>query len=100
MRSRRTIGLLSLTLLSVLLLTACPSQTTIGKINSNPDKYFNKEVGIAVDDGTGSIWVVSRSGGVPTKGARVGVKGRVLNGFNFGGRNFGTVIEESEHRSR
>ncbi len=117
MHSRRTTGLLTLTLLSVLLLTACPSRTTIGKINANPDRYVNKEVGIAgnvqdsygaaflggaykVDDGTGSIWVVSRGGGVPSKGARVGVKGRVLNGFNFGGRNFGTVIEESEHRTR
>ncbi len=117
MHSRRTIGLLSLTLFSVVLLTACPSQTNIGKINSDPDRYRNKEVGIVgnvtdgfgvsfvggaykVDDGTGSIWVVSKGGSTPSKGARVGVKGRVLNGFSFGGRNFGTVIQESEHRTK
>jgi hypothetical protein len=117
MRSKRTIGLLTLTLASVLLLTACPSQTTIGKINRDPDRYVNKDVAIIgnvtdsygvtfvggaykVDDGTGSIWVASRGGNVPSKGARVGVRGRVLNGFSFGGRNFGTVIEESEHRTR
>jgi len=31
-----------------LLLTACPSQTNIAKINANPDRYRGKEVGIAV----------------------------------------------------
>ena len=117
MRSYRTVGLLTLTLCSALLLTACPTQTNIGKINRDPDRYANKEVGIAgnvtdsygvalvggaykVDDGTGSIWVVSRGGGVPSRGSRVGVRGHVLNGFNFAGRNFGTVIEETEHRTK
>jgi len=32
---------------ATLLFTACPSQTTIRKINANPDRYRNKEVGIA-----------------------------------------------------
>jgi len=117
MHSRRKVGLLALTLASVVLLTACPSQTNIGKINRDPDRYRNKEVGIVgnvtdsygvaivggaykVDDGTGSIWVVSRGGGVPSRGSRVGVRGHVLNGFSFGGRNFGTVIEETEHRTK
>jgi hypothetical protein len=117
MRSRRKVGLLALTLFGTLLLTACPSQTSIRKINNDPDRYRNKEVGIVgdvvdsygasfvggaykVDDGTGSIWVVARGGSVPSRGAKVGVKGRVLNGFSFGGRNFGTVIQESDHRTK
>ncbi|HYP01074.1 MAG TPA: hypothetical protein VER76_12850 [Pyrinomonadaceae bacterium] len=118
MRSRRKVSILALTLLCVFLLTACPSKTNIGKILDNPDRYRDKEVGIMgtvedgygvplvggaykVDDGTGEIWVVSRrNGGSPRKGARVGVKGRVLQGFSFGGRNFGTVIEESDRRSK
>ena len=103
----------SVILAAVLLLTACPSQTTISRINADPARYRNKEVGIVgtvkdsygalgqgayeLDDGTGRIWIITRRG-VPSRGARVGVKGRVVNGFNFGGRNYGTVIEETDRR--
>src|SRR5215204_5685187 len=61
---------------ATLLFSACPSQTNISKINRNPDRYRNKEVGIAgrvtdsygalgvgayeIDDGTGRIWVATR----------------------------------------
>ena len=99
----------------ILLLTACPSQTNIAKINANPDRYRNKEVGIAgrvtdsygvlgagayeIDDGTGRIWVATRTG-VPSRGARVGAKGYIHSGFSFAGRNFGTVLEETDRRSR
>ena len=117
MRSRRKVSFLVLTLLCVSLFTACPSKTNIGSILDNPDRYRDKEVGITgtgedgygvpfvggaykVDDGTGEIWVVSKRGGAPRKGARVGAKGRVLQGFNFGGRNFGTVIEETARRTK
>jgi len=100
---------------ATLLFTACPSQTNISKINRNPDRYRNKEVGIAgrvtdsygalgvgayeIDDGTGRIWVATRLG-VPSRGSRVGAKGYVHNGFNFAGRSFGTVLEETDRRSR
>ena len=117
MLSHRKVSLLALTLFSVLLLTACPSKTNIGKILDNPDRYRDKDVAVAgnvedsysvplvggaykVDDGTGEIWVVSRRGGAPRRGAQVGAKGRVLQGFNFAGRNFGTVIEESDRRTK
>jgi len=100
---------------ATLLFTACPSQTTISKINRNPDHYRGKEVAIAgrvtdsygamgvgayeIDDGTGRIWVASRLG-VPSRGSHVGAKGYVHNGFNFAGRSFGTVLEETDRRSR
>ena len=99
----------------LLLLTACPSQTNISKINADPDRYRGKEVGIAgrvtdsygipgagayeIDDGTDKIWVVTRRG-VPSRGARVGAKGRVHTGFSFAGRSFGTVMEETDRRSQ
>jgi hypothetical protein len=98
-----------------LLLTACPSQTNIAKINADPDRYRGKQVGIAgrvtdsygvlgagayeIDDGTGKIWVATRRG-VPAKGSQVGAKGYVHNGFSFAGRSFGTVMEETDRRSR
>ncbi|MGH9900654.1 MAG: hypothetical protein ACRD68_02325 [Pyrinomonadaceae bacterium] len=116
MRSRRTPLFIVPLLLSVFLLTACPSRTNIAKINADPDRYRNKDVAIAgtvtdgygvpflggayeLDDGTGKIWVVSRSG-APTRGAKVGAKGRIITGFTFRDRNFGTVLEESDRRSR
>ena len=99
---------------ATLLLTACPSQTNIAKINADPDRYRGKEVGIVgrvtdsygipgagayeIDDGTGKIWVATRRG-VPSRGARVGAKGYVHNGFSFAGRSFGTVMEETDRRN-
>ena len=99
----------------MLLLTACPSQTNIAKINSDPNRYRGKEVGIAgrvtdsygvmgtgayeIDDGTGKIWVATKRG-VPSRGSRVGAKGYIHSGFSFAGRSFGTVLEETDRRSR
>jgi hypothetical protein len=98
---------------AMLFLTACPSQTTISKINGDPGRYRDKEVAVAgrvtdsygvlgtgayeVDDGTGRIWVAATRG-VPARGSRVGVKGRVHGGLTIGGRNFGTIIEETDRR--
>jgi hypothetical protein len=106
---------LSLLLLGSLLLTACPQRETISKINADPGRYRNKEVGVAgtvtdsygvlgngayeIDDGTGKLWVITKRG-VPSRGSRVGAKGRVYTGFSYGGRTFGTVIEESDRRAR
>jgi hypothetical protein len=102
-------------IVGTLLLTACPSQTNIAKINADPDRYRGKQVGIAgrvtdsygalgagayeIDDGTGKIWVATRRG-VPSRGSRVGTKGYVHNGFSFAGRSFGTVMEETDRRSQ
>ena len=104
----------SLILAAALLLTACPSQTTISQINADPGRYRHREVGIVgrvtdsygvlgqgayeLDDGTGRIWIATTRG-VPSRGARVGVKGHVINGFNFGGRSFGTVLEETGRKA-
>jgi hypothetical protein len=115
MHFSKKLGSVSLLLAALVLFTACPSQTTISKINADPARYRNKEVGIAgtvrdsygvlgngayeIDDGTGRLWVVTKRG-VPSRGARVGAKGRVYTGFNFGGRNFGTVLEETGRTSK
>jgi hypothetical protein len=109
---RKTAVFLAL-LSGTFLFTACPSQTNIAKINANPDRYRGKEVGIVgrvtnsygalgtgayeIDDGTGRIWVATRRG-VPSRGSQVGAKGYVHNGFSFGGRTYGTVLEETDRR--
>jgi len=106
--SRVSLCLLLLT--GTFLFTACPERLSINKILADPDRYHDKEVGVAgtvtdsygalgtgayeLDDGTGKIWVVTRRG-VPSRGARIGAKGHVYTGFNLSGKNFGTVIEET-----
>ena len=55
--------------------------------------------GYQVDDGTGRIYVISNRG-VPSRGSKVAVSGRVMNGITAMGRSFGTTIEEHGHRVR
>lgn len=111
----RRFGYLSVVLGVTLVLTACPSRTTVSKINADPAKYKNKEVSIVgtvtdsygvlgngayeIDDGTGKLWVATTRG-VPARGSRVGASGRVHTGFSFGGRSFGTVLQETNRRTQ
>lgn len=110
---------LGLVLMMGLLMTACPQRESIAGIEANPSKYYNKEVGIAgtvrdsyglnipltqirggiykVDDGTGSIWVVTQNS-VPSKGTKIGVKGRIQNGVNYNGKNYGLGMIEEDRR--
>jgi hypothetical protein len=98
---------------------ACPDRTSIADIEANPSRYQNKEVAIAgtvrdsyginipgtkvrggaykIDDGTGSIWVVTEDA-VPNKGAQIGVKGLVGNGVNWNGKNYGLGLYEKGRR--
>ena len=115
MHLAKRVGIGSFLLSAVLVLTACPQQESISRINADPGRYRNKEVGIVgrvtdsygvlgngayeIDDGTGRLWVVTRRG-VPSRGSRVGAKGRIYTGFSFGGRSFGTVLEESDRQAK
>lgn len=97
----------------------CPQRTSIADIERNPSKHANKEVAIVgvvkdsygvsvpgtsmrggiykVDDGTGSIWVVTDKT-VPAKGAEVAVSGTVGNGVSWSGRNYGLGMYEKNRR--
>jgi len=95
-------------------LSGC-KQTKISEIVADPGSFSNKEVAVAgevktsigalgkgiyeITDGTGSLWVLSETRGVPSKGAHVGVKGRVLPTVTFLGRNYATVLRESDRRA-
>ena len=108
------LSLALLLILGTLLLAACPTRTSIGKITRDPGRYAGREVAIGgrvsnsfgalgtgvyqVDDGTGQIWVYSQRYGVPGDGAKVGIKGTVSQGFSFGGRSFAVVVRETERR--
>lgn len=108
---------LSLTLLVIvgtLVLAACPTRTSIEKINRDPGRYAGREVAIGgrvsnsfgllgsgvyqVEDGTGQMWVFSQRYGVPSNGAKVAVRGTISQGFSFGGRSFAVIMRETERR--
>src|SRR5436190_23810781 len=94
---------------------AAGEQTKISQINADPGRYMNKEVAVVghvtqsigalgkgiyqVDDGTGRLWVVANVRGVPSKGAKVGVKGHVKPTITFLGINYATVMEETDRRA-
>jgi len=115
MNSRHQANFLLLILVGVLFLTACPNRETISKINADPGRYRNKDVAVAgtvtdsygvldmgiyeIDDGTGKLLVVTHRG-LPSRGAKVGATGRIFTGANYGGKSYGTVLEESDRRAK
>lgn len=106
--------LFALVLAVSILATACPERTSIGDVSANPSRFYNKDVAIAgtvknsygiaslggiykIDDGTGSIWVLTDRS-VPTKGTQIGVKGKIQDGVNYGGKNYGLAMVEEDRR--
>ncbi len=89
-------------------------RTSVAEVKYNPARYQDKNVSIdgvvtsswgvplvpfrlyKVDDGTGEMTVLSQSGRVPAKGARVRVKGRVSDIASFGGQSLGLHMEQSD----
>jgi len=87
---------------------------SIADLKSHPGRYQDRSVNVSgvvtsswglplvpfrmykVDDGTGEVTVVSGSGGVPPKGARVTVKGKVNEFASFGGTSLGLHLRQ-EH---
>ena len=109
---KKTVVLAAL-LASVLLLAGCPS-TKISDIQKDPGKYMNKQITVSgkvsssygmlgmgmfqVNDGSGSIWVLSENYGVPGQGTNVDVTGQLVQTASFGGKNFSNVLRETKPR--
>jgi len=51
-----------------------------------------------VDDGSGEITVLSRSGRTPARGTRVEVRGEVRELAVFGGRSLGLHLQEADRK--
>ena len=87
---------------------------SVAELKYNPGRYHDRTVAIngvvtsswgvplvplrlyKVDDGTGELTVVANDGRVPTKGARVRVKGRVSEVATFGGQAVGLHIQQRD----
>ena len=106
--------------LAVSLLAGCAlsGHPRIADIKYNPGRYQDRSVTVdgvvttswgvpllpvklyKVDDGTGEVTVVSHDGRVPSRGARVSVRGRVNELAQFGGQSIGLHLEEEHVRFR
>ncbi|HET9939726.1 MAG TPA: hypothetical protein VFR25_01355 [Candidatus Eisenbacteria bacterium] len=96
-------------------IAGCKGATPIHDILSNAAAQDGKTVRIAgkvensagafgyavyrVDDGTGKIDVVAKTGGAPAQGTEVGVEGTFRQAFTIG-TDVVAVIEESKRSSR
>jgi hypothetical protein len=96
----------------LILLAACRGTMPIAKLLDDPARYDGEKVRIAgrvtgfsvgalghgayqVNDGTGTLPVVSDQGGTPREGARVGVEGIFRSVFTFGDRSGAVLLERN-----
>jgi hypothetical protein len=112
--NKAKLALSALLVTSMLTLVGCMQSVRIGNLLADPSHWANRSVKVSgqvqnsmgllgtgayqVNDGTGSIWVISRGSGVPGRGARVDTQGHVFQGVNFLGRNFAVALREDKHR--
>ena len=108
-----------LALVGALFISGCAARgVRIAEIKDRPMKFEDKTVSVTgvvtsswgiplmpfqlynIDDGSGEITVLSRSGGVLSKGTRVQVKGKINQFANFGGRSVGLHIQEEDRKIR
>jgi hypothetical protein len=102
-------------------LSACASflgSRSISELQANPGRYVDRNVTVEgivtsswgipmvpfkayrVSDGSGEMLVLSDNSRLPSKGARVRVRGEVEEFAMFGGRSFGLHLREKSLRYR
>ena len=105
---------LTILLAAAILLAGC-APMTIGRINADPSHFRNRTVrvtgtvtnsvglmgkgGYQLEDPTGKIYVISGKG-VPSRGSKVTVTGRVAPGAEVLGTALGVAIREDSHSVR
>src|SRR5687768_17709780 len=109
---------LAVALLSAFVVTGCAARgVRVAELKGEPGRYTDKSVSVTgvvtsswglplvpfqmynVDDGSGSITVLAKSDrGVPSKGTRVQVKGKINEFGTFGGRSIGMHLQEEDRK--
>jgi hypothetical protein len=98
---------------TVLVLRSCGGTTPIKTLLDDPSRFDGKTVRIAgnvessvgilgvggykVNDGTGTLPVVTQSGGTPRNGARVGVEGTFQSAFTLGSTTAAVLVEKRRY---
>ena len=104
-------------LLSAFLMVGCAARgVRVAELKDQPTKYATKTVTVTgvvtsswgiplvpfqfynVDDGSGEITVLSRTGRTPARGTRIEVKGTVNEVAVFGGRSIGLHLQEEDRK--
>ena len=96
--------------LALLLLTSCTGATPIKTLLDDPGRFDNQTVRISgtvtrsmgalgfaayqVDDETGTLTVVTKEGGTPRQGAKVGVEGVFHSAFTLGPQTVAALVEK------
>lgn len=94
---------------------ACAARSaSVGEVKVNPGRYIDKSIAVEgvvteswgiplvpyklykVDDGTGEITVVTDDDRVPSKGARVRVRGKLQDVATLGGRTLGLHLRQDD----
>lgn len=100
--------------LAVLLFLSCKTNTTpIKTLLDDPARFDGKTVRIAgevqgsvgvlgfgaykVNDGTGTLSIVTEGGGAPREGAKVGVEGTFRSAYQFGSQSAAVLVEEHRY---
>ena len=110
-----SLGRLAVALALVLLVSGCALRSpSIAELKYNPGRYQDRTVAVQgvvtsswgvplvpfrlykIDDGTGEMTVIANNGRVPSRGARVRVKGRVSDVANFGGQALGLHLQQKD----
>jgi hypothetical protein len=108
---------LAVVILSMLVAAGCAARgVRVAELKDQPTKYATKSVSVTgvvtsswgiplvpfqlynVDDGSGEITVLSRSGRTPARGTRVQVRGTVNEVAVFGGRSIGLHLQEEDRK--
>lgn len=110
---------LAVALLSAFVAAGCGARSVrIAELRDEPTRYASRSVSVTgvvtsswgiplvpfqlynVEDGSGEITVLSRSGRAPARGTRVQVRGRLNEFAVFGGRSIGLHVQEESRRIR
>lgn len=100
-------------LATVALVLGCQGTTSIKTLLDDPSRYDGQTVRIAgdvegsvgilgygayqVNDGTGTLPIVTQSGGAPRNGAKVGVEGTFRSAYTIGSQSVAVVVEERRY---
>jgi hypothetical protein len=98
---------------AALLLLSCKGTTPIKTLLDDPGRFDGTTVRIAgevrgsvgaigfgayqVNDGTGTLSVVSEGGGVPRQGAKVGVEGTFRSAYTLGTQTTAVLVEQRRY---
>jgi hypothetical protein len=95
---------------ALLLLAGCAGVIPIKTLLDDPGHYDGRTVQVAgtvkggvsilnvgtyqVDDGTGTLFVVTKEGGAPREGAKVAVRGEFKSAFTLGSETVAVLVEK------